>query len=477
MFLAAFTSPLLAAATPPAHAAARVWMTIGTYEIRTDDLWIIATAICCAVACGLVGCFLVLRRMSLLGDAISHAILPGLAIAFLLTGSRDPLAMLAGALVVGVLTAFLSTGLHKLGRVPEDAAMGVVFTTLFAIGVILVTVAARNIDLDPGCVLYGLIETTPFDTVSFLGLTLPRAFVWLAVVLLVNAGLITLFYKELKIVCFDPYLATTMGISAVAVHYGLMTAVAATAVASFESVGSILVVAMLVAPGATAQLLTDRLRSMLLVAALVAALSAIVGYIFALIFDTSVAGMIASAALVIFIAAALLAPRHGFFPRRTRQLRLSLRIVQEDILGLLFRWHEQVSAMPTTSAVPLSRADLLRATRAGWLGTVAIALLTTQRHVLKVAGGGLVLSPDGQQTAAAVIRGHRLWESFLARHFGVAESRLHAMANRAEHYLGSGLQERLGKSLHAESGPDASVQDPHGRSIPPSSPPSQPPSR
>lgn len=193
--------------------------------------------------------------------------------------------------------------------------MGVVFTTLFALGVILITLVARDVDLDPGCVLYGLIEFAPFDTVKLLGLELPRSFVWLFAVLLINAALIAVFFKELKIVCFDPYLATTMGISATAVHYGLMTAVAATSVASFEAVGSILVVAMLVAPGATAHLLTDKLDRMLWWAAGIAVLSAVLGYALAVRLNTSVAGMIATAALGLFILAAFASPRHGVIAR------------------------------------------------------------------------------------------------------------------------------------------------------------------
>jgi manganese/zinc/iron transport system permease protein len=292
------------------------WFSIGSYPVRSDDLWTVAIAACCCLACGLLGCFLMLRRMSLLGDAISHAILPGLAAAFFLTGSREPIAMLAGAMVVGVLTAVISTGLNRWGRVPEDASMGVVFTTLFAFGVILITLVARDVDLDPGCVLYGLIEFAPFDTVRVFGLELPRSFVWLFSVLVINVTLITIFFKELKIVCFDPYLATTMGISATAVHYGLMTAVAATSVASFEAVGSILVVAMLVAPGATAHLLTDKLGRLLWWSAAIAILSALLGYVLAVLFNTSVAGMIATVGLGLFMLAAIASPRHGFIAKQ-----------------------------------------------------------------------------------------------------------------------------------------------------------------
>ncbi len=165
------------------------------FELTADDLWIIATALCCSIAAGILGCFLVLRRMSLLGDAISHAVLPGLALAFVFTGSRDPVAMMAGAMIAGVLTAYLTSTLNRWGRIPEDAAMGVVFTSLFAVGVLLVNWVARDVDLDPGCVLYGLLEFVPFDTVLLGGYELPRSFVWLFSVLVIDAALIVIFFK------------------------------------------------------------------------------------------------------------------------------------------------------------------------------------------------------------------------------------------------------------------------------------------
>jgi ABC-type Mn2+/Zn2+ transport system permease subunit len=292
--------------------------------LTSTDLWTLATAIVCCVTCSVLGCYLVLRRMSLLGDAISHAILPGLALAFLFTGSREPLPMLLGAATVGVLTALLSAGLSKWGKVPEDAAMGVVFTTLFALGVVLITFVARQVDLDPGCVLYGLIELVAFDTRQVFGIAMPKAFLELSVLLLVTLSLITLFYKELRIVCFDPALATSMGISAALVHYGLMTMVAATSVLSFEAVGSILVIAMLVAPGATAQLLTDKLSRMLWWSGALAALSATLGYLLAVKLNTSVAGMIATVSLALFMLACLLAPRYGVVPRLLRTKRTKL---------------------------------------------------------------------------------------------------------------------------------------------------------
>jgi len=438
----------------------RVWFSVGGYEVRDDDLWIVGTGVLCSVACGVLGCFLVLRRMSLLGDAISHAILPGLALAFLVTHSREPIAMLAGALAVGVATAYLSTALSRWGRVPEDAAMGVVFTTLFAIGVVMITWVARDVDLDPGCVLYGLIEFTPFDTVQVAGFAIPRAFAWLLVVLAINVALIWMFFKELRIVCFDPYLATTMGISATLVHYGLMTSVAATAVASFESVGSILVVAMLVAPGATAHLLTDKLSRMLWLAAAVGALSGVLGYILAVWIDTSVAGMIATVSLGLFIVATLASPRYGFISKLVRRFSLAMRITEEDTLGMLYRWHERSGDPGAGPLRPLTAGDVVEGTRSGALGRIALWWLMRRGLVRADASGALAATPVGIARAVRIGLGHHVWESFLAKHLGIPLERVHARAHRAEHFLSDRMQAGLDEDVVTET-------DPHGRPIPP----------
>src|SRR5688500_10632740 len=282
------------------------------------DGWIVAAGILCAMSCALLGNFLVLRRMSMMGDAISHAVLPGLAIAFLVTHSRESLPMFVGAAIVGVLTALFTQWINRFGRVEESASMGVVFTSLFAIGLILIVRAADHVDLDPGCVLYGAIEMVPLDVRNVFGLQVPRAVVTLAIAFAANLLFVLLFYKELKISSFDPELATTLGMNATVMHYLLMTFTAITTVAAFESVGSILVVAMLIVPAAAAHLLTERLGAMILISLILGALSAVLGHLGAITVptwfgypDTSTAGMMGVAAGVLFTITLLASPRHG----------------------------------------------------------------------------------------------------------------------------------------------------------------------
>lgn len=276
------------------------------------DTWIVVTGALCAMACALPGCFLVLRKMSMMGDAISHAVLPGLAIAFLVTGDRASLPMFVGAAATGVLTAFFTQWIHRFASVDQGAAMGVVFTTLFAIGLVIIVRAADHVDLDPGCVLYGAIEFTPLDTVRVGTWAVPRAALVNGAVLLVNIAVIALLFKELRLSAFDPELAATLGFSPGFLHYLLMTLVAVTTVAAFESVGSIIVIAMLIVPAATAQMLTNRLLPMLLISAVLAAASALLGHLGAIVMppwfgfeSTTSSGMMAFAAGAIFLVAML----------------------------------------------------------------------------------------------------------------------------------------------------------------------------
>ncbi len=179
------------------------------------DGWIIVVGSLCAVASAVLGNFLVLRKMSMLGDAVTHAVLPGIAAAFLITHSRSSLPMFLGAVIVGVLTALFTEWIRGIGKVDEGASMGVVFTSLFALGIVMLVQAADRVDLDPGCVLYGAIELTPLDTVQVFGRDVPRAALMLACRCPdQRAVLVVFFFKELKISSFDPSLSTTMGISA-----------------------------------------------------------------------------------------------------------------------------------------------------------------------------------------------------------------------------------------------------------------------
>ena len=295
-----------------------------------NDFHIILVGGLCAMACALPGTFLLLRRMSMMGDAISHAVLPGLAIAFLISGSRTNTWMFLGAALAGVLTALFSQWITRFGKVERGAAMGIVFTTLFAIGLVLIRKAADHVDLDAGCVLYGALEYTPLNMVTIFEneislFAVPRAALVIGATLLFNALIITFFYKEFKLAAFDSGLAQTQGFRPQLMHYLLMTMVAVTTVAAFEAVGSIIVIAMLIVPPATAFLLTRNLPSLIIVSLIVAVLSAILGQIASHLPpllglpDTTSSGMMATTAGFLFLLAWLFGPE-GLIKKKSQQL-------------------------------------------------------------------------------------------------------------------------------------------------------------
>jgi len=283
-----------------------------------NDWYIILTASVVSASCAILGCFLVLRKMAMVGDAISHAVLPGIVIAFLISGSRDSLIMVAGASAIGLLTTFIIEFLHRRGRLQSDAAIGVTFTSLFAAGVILVSAFTGKIDLDQDCVLYGEIAYVPLDLFITDGGTIvgPRALIIGVVVLLFISGFVWIGFRPLALTTFDPAYAGTIGVSAALWHYLLMGSVSVTTVASFESVGAILVVALLIGPATTSYLLTDNLKIMILLSVLTGIIASAGGYFLAVRMDGSIAGAIASVNGVLFLLAMLFSPRHGLITKK-----------------------------------------------------------------------------------------------------------------------------------------------------------------
>ena len=428
------------------------------------DTWIVVVGALSAAACALLGNYLVLRRMSMMGDAISHAVLPGLAIAFLITGSRASLPMLMGAILIGVVTTLLIQGIDRLSGLDRGASMGVVFTTLFAIGLILIRQAADHVDLDPSCVLYGAIELTPLDTVLIFGQDIPQAAVTSGIMLIVNLIFVIVFFKELRITAFDPALATTMGIDANFMHYGLMTLVAATTIAAFESVGSILVIAMLIVPGAAAHLITDRLGRMVAISMLFAVSAAVLGHIGAITIprwfgfqDTSTAGMMALATGFLFLLVFLFAPRYGVIGRAVNQLRLGLGIVGDDIVGFLYRYHELAAANTAPAPVPVT--EIGKALQAGTMVRLMSWRLARQ-GLIETSHAGLTLTDQGILKGKGVIRSHRLWETYLCEIMGYCEADGHRHAHRFEHVTDPRLHRQL---VQVTGDPD---RDPHQRKIP-----------
>ncbi|NBB73392.1 MAG: metal ABC transporter permease [Bacteroidetes bacterium] len=297
-------------------------------------------AVVVAVACALPGVFLILRRMAMMSDAISHAILPGIVVGFFITESLGSPLLIVAAALTGLLTVALVELVERTKLVKEDAAIGIVFPVLFSLGVILIARYAGDVHLDTDVVLLGELAFAPFDRFTAFGLDLgPRALWVMGAALGLNALFLALFYKELKLATFDAGLAATLGFMPGALHYALMSLVSLTAVSAFDAVGSILVVALMVGPPATAYLLTDRLAVMVGLSAGTGALGAIGGYWLAHALDASIAGAMATMTGVLFGAAVLFAPERGVVARWRRRRRQTWRFA-EQMLAIHLLQHE-----------------------------------------------------------------------------------------------------------------------------------------
>lgn len=278
----------------------------------TPQLEIQLIAILVAVACALPGVFLILRRMAMMADAISHTILLGIVLAFFVTKDLSSPLLIIGAALMGTITVFLVETINKTDLVNEDAAIGLIFPFLFSLGIILVTLYAGDIHLDIDAVLLGELAFAPFNRLTINGLDIgPKSLYLMLIILLLNIIYILLFYKELKLTTFDAGLATVLGFSPIFIHYSLMTLVSITAVSAFDAVGSILVVAFMVGPPATAYLITDDLKKMIGLSALFGMLSAISGYWLAILLDVTISGSMATMVGIIFALVFIFTPNRG----------------------------------------------------------------------------------------------------------------------------------------------------------------------
>ncbi len=412
------------------------------FEILSE-VWAIRAIIASSMVglmCGVLGCFIVLRNMSLVGDALAHAILPGVVIAFLLVG-YSALAFFAGAVVAGLVTAFLITWIQQQVKTKNDAAVGIVFTSMFSLGVILISRIARNdgVHLDLKDFLFGYALGVSDTDLMLTGLVMFYVLLSVAV-----------FYRYLFASTFQDVVAQTMGIPVKLLHYFLMLLLSFAVVASLQTVGVILVVAMLITPAATALLLSQRLSRVLWIAGLIGMLSAIFGMVVAVWLNTPPGPAMALVATFFYLITVVFAPRRGLVAKawyREQRRRLT---VKEDILKRVFRQNQKHGS--ADAALIREELDL---GRAAWNRQIS-----GLRAKGLMEGTALRLTDGGKLLAIKMVRAHRLWETYLNQEVGLTPDQIHAEAERLEHLLTDEMLDRVDEELGYPE------MDPHGSKIP-----------
>lgn len=314
-----------------------------------DTAMIVLTGALVGLAASLVGTFLVLRKTAMLSDAMSHSIVFGIAVVWLVTYASSGPIQIVGAALTGVLTVFLTELLTNTRRVKNDAAIGLVFPVLFAAGVLLLNVYARDVHIDTHTVLLGEIGFVWLDTMPVAGYDVPQALVWMGAVTLVNGAFVGLFYKELKLTTFDPTLASALGFAPTALFYLLLMLTSTTAVAAFDAVGAVLFVAFVIVPPATAYLLTDRLSVMLLLGCAVSVVASVTGYWSAVALDVSIGGMMAVMTGVCLTLAFLFGPRYGLLAQLVRDWRQRYADECRALVVHLYQHEDDMNAVQETA--------------------------------------------------------------------------------------------------------------------------------
>lgn len=389
-------------------------------------------AVVVGTVCAVMGSFLLVRRWALLGDAISHAVLPGVALAFLLGWPY-----VVGALVTGLLTALGIGVVERHTRLKQDAAMGLLFITAFAFGLAIISRIRSPVDLFH--VLFGnVLAVSRGDLV----LTAASG----AVVV----GTIAFLYKELLLWAFDPVMAESVGLPVRRLHYLMLLLTSLTIVAALQAVGIVLVVAMLIAPPATAAMFSDRLHRLILGAVLVGVLTAVAGFWLSYVLDIASGATMVLVGAGLFALAALFAPRRGVVVRALRRRRAAAQARLDDYLKALFAEDAQASSVAVLAARVRDSAE----------GATAVVRQLARLGLVTETPEGVRLTPAGRRAAAQRVRTHRLWERFLVDRAGMPWDQVHQAADRLEHVAPRRLTEELARTV----GPQAT--DPHGAPIP-----------
>lgn len=410
----------------------------------------LAGALLLGAACGLLGSFIVVRKMALVGDTISHAVLPGVALGFLWGMNKDPIAILVGATVAGLIGAMLVEWIQRTTRIKQDAALGIVLASFFAIGLCLI----RLIQNQRGASRISGLKTYLFGDVAVLNRSDVAT---MAVVVLVTVALVALLYRPLLVISFDRQFAGSLGLPVRWLEGLFQLFLAFAIVVSLQAVGVVLVSALLITPAAAAYLMTDRMHRMLWYAVAIGMLSAAVGVFLSFLGNNLATGpfMVLGASSV-FMVAYFFAPRHGRFTRWLRRRGRERKVRDENAMKAIYRVLErdefspdgvELSALAEERRMPL---NILRAE----LQNLA------KRGSVELTGGNVSLTESGMERARQVVRNHRLWELYLTNEADYAPDHVHDDADKIEHFLEEAEVAELERQL------DFPQTDPHGKPIP-----------
>ncbi len=408
-----------------------------------QDEWAIRALLASSMVglmCGVLGCFIVLRNMALIGDALAHAILPGVVVAFIIVG-YSALGFFVGSVIAGLLTAAGITWIQHNVKTKNDAAIGIVFTAMFALGVIGISgVSREGVHLDLKDFLIG----------NVLGVSNEDLYLMAAVTIYVLVS-IKVFYRYLFATTFQEVVAQTMGISVKMIHYFLMLMLSFAVVASIGTVGVILVVAMLITPASTALLLSDRLQNVIVISGFIGLFASIFGLLIAIIIDAPPGPVMAVVATLFYLIAVFFSPNKGLIFKFFQKRKLQRRIHVEDILkqGLKLEKKGEFTFIKLKGKLGLSKNSL----------TKYLQQLSTQQFLSR-KGNQISLSQRGKDEALRLVRAHRLWETYLVNQIGLSAEQIHEDAEKYEHLLSEEILDEVDATLGFPT------EDPHGSPIP-----------
>ena len=393
------------------------------------------------VMCGVIGAFMVLRNMSLIGDALAHAILPGVVVAFIVVGYSS-IGFFAGTLLAAIGSAIGITWIQENVKTKNDAAIGIIFTAMFSIGVIGISSInnEQGVHLDLRDFLFGTIMGVSNEDLIITAMVTVYAILSIAI-----------FYRHLFITTFQPTIAATMGISVKMIHYFLMLLLSFAVVVALRSVGMILVVAMLITPSAAALLLSNKLKRVLVLSGIFGLSSAVLGLLFAIVLNTTPGPAMCVVATLIYFLAVFFSPSKGLVFKYIRKRRQAFQIQKEDIIKYLYKNPKDTSGSLTdmTSSLTISPNRIAS----------HLKQLRKDGYIVD-KGSGKLLTAKGTQLAENLLRAHRLWETYLVDEVGLRNTEIHEEAEKFEHLLNTEILDQVDAKLGFPS------VDPHGSPIP-----------